>query len=116
MLRLILKTIVSALILVGASELAKRYTTLGAIILALPLTSILAMVWLYVDTRSNEKIIDFSFSIFWMVLPTLAFFLILPALLNAGLKFAFALPIACALMALIYVGYVFVLKQMGVEF
>ena len=114
-MRFLVKIIITALVVAGVSELAKRYSALGAILASLPLTSVLAMIWLYWDTKSNAKIISLSYGIFWAVLPSLAFFLILPALLNAGLKFAYAMPIACGLMALLYFVYLYILKQFGVE-
>jgi len=39
----LLKTLISALLIAGASETAKRSPSLGAVIVSLPLTSILAM-------------------------------------------------------------------------
>lgn len=58
------KTIVSALIITAIAAVSKKLPTLGAIIASLPLTSILAMIWLYQDTRDVGKVIELSYSIF----------------------------------------------------
>jgi len=94
------KTIVSALIIAGVSELAKRFIPVAAILASLPLTSILAMIWLYGDTRDAQKISSLSTGIFWAVLPSLLFFLVLPFLLKSGIHFPWALLISCGIMFL----------------
>ena len=72
----LIKIIVTAVLVVLISEAAKRWTLLGAIIASLPLTSILAMVWLYLDTKNVEKVATLSWGIFWVVIPSLAFFVL----------------------------------------
>lgn len=49
----LLKVIVSAVAIEVVSEVAKVSAGLGALIESLPLVAILAMVWLYVDTRDK---------------------------------------------------------------
>ncbi len=61
----IVKIVVSALIVAGVSELARRFTLLAAISASLPLTSILALIWLYRDTKDVQKICSLSTGIFW---------------------------------------------------
>ena len=58
---LILKTLISASIIVIVSEIAKKYTWSAAIIISIPLTSLLAFIWLYYDTKDVQKVIDLSF-------------------------------------------------------
>ena len=50
------KTIISAIIIVAVSEIAKKYTWTAAIIVSLPLTSLLAFIWLYWDTKDTIMI------------------------------------------------------------
>ena len=47
----LIKLLLSATIIVVVSEVAKVSAGLGALIKSLPLISILAMIWLYVDTH-----------------------------------------------------------------
>ncbi|MEO5722098.1 MAG: DUF3147 family protein, partial [Chthoniobacterales bacterium] len=65
---LVIKTLVSALIVVGISEIARRSSVLGALLASLPLTSLLAFIWLYRDTGDVTKIAALSTGIFWLVL------------------------------------------------
>ena len=79
---LLLKTVISAIIIVAVSEIAKRYTWTAAIIVSLPLTSLLAFVWLYWDTKDTQKVVELSYSTIVMSLPSFVFFIILPILLK----------------------------------
>jgi uncharacterized membrane protein (GlpM family) len=110
-----LKTIITALVVAGVATLAKRLTLLAAILASLPLTSILAMLWLYTDTRDAAKVAVLSSSIFWAVLPSLVFFIVLPLLLNRGVRFGWAMLAASAVMVLSYTVYVAVLTRLGVR-
>ncbi len=98
----------------GISELGKRFTWMGAILASLPLTSLLAFIWLYQDTGDIQKISDLSKGIFWAVLPSLLFFLILPFLLKQGMKFWMALSVSCVVMIFAYALYTWALKKWGV--
>lgn len=98
----LIKTIITALIVAAVSELARRYTVWAALLASLPLTSILAFIWVYWDTKDTGKIIELSYSVFWLVFPSLAFFLILPFLLKQGLAFPLAMMGAIAAMAVLY--------------
>ena len=100
---------------VGISEIGKRFSFAAGILASLPLTSILAFIWLYQDTKNPAEIIDLSYVIFWMVIPSLFFFLSLPFLLKIGWKFYPALLTSCAMMFVVYSGYVFLLKKGGVK-
>jgi hypothetical protein len=111
----LVKVLITALVVAGVSELGKRSTALGAVLASLPLTSILAMIWLYRDTQSVEKVSELSTSIFWMVLPSLVFFLALPLILKTGARFGVALAASCLLMFGTYTAYLWVLKRLGIQ-
>jgi len=102
MMQFLLKVLVSALVIAGASELARRYSVIGALLAALPLTSILAMIWLWRDGVPAAEIADFSSSIFWLVLPSLLLFIVTPLMLRAGYGFWPSLGAGCALTVLGY--------------
>lgn len=78
---LITKYLITAAIVVGVSEAAKRSDKLGGLIAALPLVTVLALVWLYVDKQPTTKIANHAWYTFWYVLPTLPMFALFPALL-----------------------------------
>jgi len=97
-----LKVLVSALVIVAVSELAKRSSVVAALVASLPLTSLLAFVWLYFDTRDTARIAALSTDIFWLVIPSLALFLVLPLLLRIGWGFWASLAAASAVTGACY--------------
>ncbi len=109
------KLIVSAALIAAASELSRRYTAVGALVASLPLVSLLSMTWLYVETGDREKVSAFSIDVFWLVLPSLALFLLLPVLLRAGWSFWVSLAISCGVTVILYVAEVRLLRWLGVE-
>jgi len=78
---LVFKYLVTAGVVVAVSELAKRSDRLGGLIAALPMVTVLALIWLYVEQQPQEKIANHAWYTFWYVVPTLPMFLIFPWLL-----------------------------------
>ena len=78
---IITKYLLSAGVVVLVSEVAKRSDKLGGLIAALPIVTILAMIWLHVENEPKEKISNYAWYTFWYVLPTLPMFLAFPYLL-----------------------------------
>lgn len=72
---LIAKYLITAGMVVLISELAKRNDNLGALVAALPLVSILTLIWLYVESQPTVNIANHARLTFWYVLPTLPMFL-----------------------------------------
>lgn len=108
------KLVVTAVLIVLISEVSKRSSLIGAILASVPLVSVLAMFWLYVDTKDVEKIASLSFSIFWLVLPSLSLFILLPLLLNKGMGFYFSMGSSLAVMIGCYFVMVVVLQRYGI--
>ena len=84
MLYLTIKIMLTSVIVVMVSEIAKQSSFIGSILASVPLVSVLAMLWLYLDTKEVSKVIDLSKGIFWLVIPSLTLFLVLPILLKNG--------------------------------
>ena len=114
MLYLVLKAGLSGVIIAVASELARRAPALGALILSLPLVSLLAMLWLWRDTGDSARIAALSESTFWYVLPTLPMFLVMPAMLRHGAGFWPTLAASAALTFVLYLCTIWVLGKFGV--
>lgn len=110
MSQFLLKVLISALVVAGASELARRYSVIGALLASLPLTSILAMIWLWRDNVPATRIADFAGSIFWLVLPSLLLFVSMPLMLRAGYGFWPSLGTGCGLSVLGYAVGVYALR------
>jgi hypothetical protein len=112
----ILKILISAVLIFIISEVAKRSSFFGALIASLPLVSILAMIWLWRDTHDASRLAQFSTGVFWLVLPSLVLFALLPPLLTRW-RFGFpvALVIGCAAMVLAYFLAAALLKRFGIR-
>lgn len=84
---------------------------MAALLASLPITTILAFIWIYAESKDTAKISAMSYDIFWLVLASLVFFLLLPWLLKMEIKLPYALLIASAAMAALYGATLFLLKQ-----
>lgn len=111
----IVKVFITAILVVLISEISKRSSLIGAILASLPIVSILAFIWLYIDTKSVEKISELSIGIFWLVIPSLSLFIALPLLLKSKVNFYASLIISCAIMVLLYFTMVFILKRLNIN-
>lgn len=113
MFRIALKFFLTASIIVGVSEISKRSTLLGSVLASLPLVSLLAMVWMYSDSGDPVVPARFAKEIFWMVLPSLSFFVIFPAMVARGQGFWPAMGVSTVLMTLFYFGVMGFAKWRG---
>ena len=107
------KCIVSGIIIAVVSEAAKRSPALGALIVSLPLVSLLGILWLWRDTGDTERIAGHAEATFWYVLPSLPMFLALPVLLRSGFGFWLALAACCLLTIVLYVITAWALARFG---
>ena len=114
MTQFIIKTLVSAVLIAVISTVSKRFPGLGGIISSLPFVSILAMIWLYQDTQDIQKVTNLSNAIFWMIIPSLSFFVVLPYLIK---RFSFypGLLISTLFLALTYLIYSRVLSYFKIN-
>jgi hypothetical protein len=116
MLQLALKVALTAILVAAIAEVGKRSTLAGGILASLPLTSVLAMIWLYADTGDTERIAGLATSIFWLVLPSLVLFIALPLMLRAGWPFALSLFASSTLTVACYFAMIAVLRRCGFAF
>ena len=96
------KILLSSVILVGVSELGKRSSFWGAILGSLPIISIVAFIWIYLENQETKTIASLSSSIFWLVIPSLLLFAVLPILLKNQINFWLALLLSCSFTLLGY--------------
>jgi hypothetical protein len=114
MLYTALKVAITAVLVVAISEAGKRSSALGALLASLPLTSLLAFVWIYGETGDAAKIAALSQSIFWYVLPSLVLFVALPMLIANGVGFWPSLALSCGLTFVAYLAMIWILGRFGV--
>ncbi len=115
MLQYAIKILLSAGIIVLVAEVAKRQVLFGALVASLPLTSILALCWLYHDTHDATQVAALASGILWLVLPSLVLFIALPKLLMHGVPFAWSLGYACGLTMIAYFAMLWLLPKLGVN-
>ncbi len=115
MTQVIVKALISGVVIALASEAARRSSFIGALIVSLPLISILSVAWLYWDTRNATKVQDLSWSILWLIVPSLAFFVALPLLIRLGIGVPLAIVAACAVTAVVYAAYVLGARWLGFD-
>ena len=111
----IIKILITAILVVAISEISKRSSLFGAILASLPIVSILAFIWIYIDTKSVEVISDLSKSIFWLVIPSLSLFIVLPILLKDKWNFYFSLFLSCIIMISLYFIIVLILRKFNIQ-
>ncbi len=111
----LIKIAITTLLVVAISEISKRNSLAGALLASIPLVSVLALLWLYIDTRDVEKISALSSSIFWLVIPSLALFISLPLLLKNGIHFYLSLTLSLALTAACYGAMIVLLARFGIR-
>lgn len=109
------KLIVTCTLIVAISEVAKRSALVAAVLASVPLVSVLAMIWLYLDTQDVDKVAGLTRSIFWLVIPSLLLFISLPVLLRSGVNFFVSLSVAIGLTVAGYFLMVLVLQKLGIQ-
>ncbi|MCC6598541.1 MAG: DUF3147 family protein [Alphaproteobacteria bacterium] len=115
MLYMIFKAALSGIVIALVSEIARRSPGLGALVVSLPLISVLAMIWLWHEAGDSERIAAHAQATFWYVIPSLPMFLVLPALLRSGIGFYPALGLSCALTIALYFGMIWTLARFGIH-
>jgi len=111
----LVKIATTTLLIVAISEIARRSSLVGAILASVPLVSVLAILWLYIDTKDVERVSTLASSVFWLVLPSLALFFVLPRMLKHGLNFYLSLGLSVAITVVCYFLMVSVLSHYGVK-
>ena len=109
------KLLLSALVIVLVTKIQVVNDKLSALLIALPLTSLLAMIWMHSEKQGNERIANHAEGTFWFVLPTMPMFLVLPWMLRKGWGFGWSLAANCILTALLFWVMVFLLRKFGVK-
>src|SRR5688500_502467 len=115
MLYLLIKAALSGVIIAVASEVASRWPGRGALIVSLPLVSVLAMIWLWRDTHDPTRLATHADSTFWLVLPRLPMFLLIPLMLRQGASFWTALLAGCALTVTLYLAMIQIGPRFGLK-
>lgn len=111
---IIAKYFMTAAAVVLVSEFAKRSDKLGALISALPMVTVLALIWMHVEKQPETKLANHAWYTFWYVIPTLPMFLAFPPLLPR-LGFWPALAACIFLAGACFVLLALVLRRFGIH-
>lgn len=109
------KLLLSALVILFVTKIQIFHDRLSALLIALPLTSLLAMIWMRAEGQDSGRIANHAEGTFWFVLPSLPMFLVLPWMLRNGWGFGAALAANCVLTVLLFFALVWFLKPFGIR-
>ena len=110
-----LKILLTVLIVVAISEISRRSTIIAGIIASIPLTSLLAITWIYLETNDLENIKNLSSNILMMIPPSLTFFICLPLFIDMKIEFYASAFFAIVLTAFVYWLYFYILGLFGIN-
>ncbi|MFT5609375.1 MAG: hypothetical protein ACI9PZ_003194 [Parvicella sp.] len=111
---LITKYLLTAGVVVLVSELAKRSDKLGGLVAALPLVTILTLIWLHLENQPISKIENHAWYTFWYVIPTLPMFLIFPVLLQR-IQFWPSLIVCTFITVFCFAVFAYVVRKFGIN-
>lgn len=113
-LYLVFKYALTSAIIVAVSETAKRSDRLGGLLAALPIVTVLTLIWLQVEGQSSTLISNHAWYTLWYVIPTLPMFLTFPYCFD---RFGFwgAMGISCVATILIFAVFGFALSFVGIH-
>ena len=111
----VVKVLITAVIILLVNKVQLCSDKLSALLIALPLTSLLAMIWMWHGGQSSSKIAGHAEGTFWFVLPTLPMFLILPWMLRHGWGFWSALSVNCVITTVFFWLTVIILRKFSID-
>ena len=115
MVYIIIKTLITAVVVVAVSEIARRSSLFAGLIASIPLVSFLAIIWLYWETKNSQKIVDLSYSIILMIIPSLTFFIVLPFVMKLQSSFVISMIVATVSTIIAYWLFILLLGKFGVS-
>ena len=115
MIYILIKTLITAVVVVAVSEIARRSSLFAGLIASIPLVSFLAIIWLYWETKDSQKIVDLSYSIILMIVPSLTFFIVLPFVMKLQSSFVISMIIATVSTIIAYWLFIVLLGKFGIS-
>ena len=74
-MQIAVKIVFTVLIVLGATELGKKLPSIAGLIATMPLTSLMVMIWLSIESPDKaQTMISYSSGAFWGVIPSMMFF------------------------------------------
>ena len=80
------KLILSNIVIISCVIIGKKVPSLSGLIAAMPLTTLIVLIWLHSDSQGDSKVMtSFVEGVFWGIFPTLIFFAVAWFCLRRGL-------------------------------
>lgn len=111
----LVKLLITALIILFVTKIQLVNDRLSALLIALPFTSLIAMIWMHHGGQSADRIANHSEGTFWFVLPSLPMFLVFPWMLRHGWGFWTSLAANCVMTVILFWLTVIVLRRFGID-
>lgn len=111
----ILKSALSGVIIAAIAEIARRSPVLAALLASLPLVSVLGMIWMWQEGQALPQIARHSEATFWLVLPSMPMFLVVPGLIRSGMGFWTSLLVGCAGTVALYLLLLWIGPKLGLR-
>ncbi len=96
MMYTLVKIISSAAIIAIVTEVARRFPTYGGVIAALPLVSILSIIWLTVQSEPNEHIQRFTVGVIVGLPATMVMLFVMYMAMKSSIHIVFAIALGVA--------------------
>lgn len=111
----LIRAALSGIIVAAVALIARKSPAAGALIMSLPLLSILAMIWLWHDTGDRTRLADHAEATFFYVIPTLPMFLLIPWMLRHEQNFWVTLLAGCVVTFLLYLMTIAIAARFGIR-
>ncbi len=74
-MRFLVKLALSVLVIVAASQIARKFPTLAGLIATMPLTGLVVLLWVYSDNPGNDELMfNYTHGALWGILPSILFY------------------------------------------
>lgn len=76
-MQILLKVILSIVVILAATAIAKKFPSAAGLIGVMPLTGALVLVWVYLENEGNAEVMQaFAKGALWGILPSILFFVV----------------------------------------
>jgi hypothetical protein len=109
------KALIMAVFILALTEIAKRNAYVSAVIIAFPIMTVLTIGNLYLETGNGFQASKLAYTTFWLIVASLAFFIVLylAQKLGAGFWVSFSMAVIATVGSI--VSFTVVLKRLGID-
>jgi hypothetical protein len=112
---IVMKIMVSAIVIGVVTEVARRFPSYGGIVAALPLVSLLSIIWLYFQGEQNTTLSKFALGVLWGFPATAVLLLIVYLSLKHSFSFFISIGFGLCGWIIFILAQEFTLKHVGIS-